>query len=125
MRATLLLLHGLLATALFAQDPVLEGTPMTHDLADRSLPETEASGTDRTLILFPNPTRGAVRVSRGQGALMGNWSLVDGAGQEVLVGRFRGFGDEWLDLDPLPPGRYWLRPELGADWVPAAITVTD
>lgn len=77
------------------------------------------------LQLFPNPTRGAVRVSRGQGVLSGNWSLVDVQGREVLAGRFRGFGDEWLDLAGLPAGRYWLRPELGADWAPAAISVID
>ena len=78
---------------------------------------------DRTLGLFPNPTRGAIRVSRGQSTLLGNWSLVDVTGREVLVGRFRGYGDEWLDLAAIPSGRYWLRPELGADWLPASITV--
>ncbi|MBK9289619.1 MAG: T9SS type A sorting domain-containing protein [Flavobacteriales bacterium] len=78
---------------------------------------------DRTLGLFPNPTRGAIRVSRGQGTLLGNWSLVDVTGREVVAGRFRGYGDEWLDLAAVPSGRYWLRPQLGADWLPAAITV--
>jgi hypothetical protein len=77
------------------------------------------------LQLFPNPTRGALRVSWPQGAPLGNWNIVDATGREVLVGRFRGHGDEWIDLGGLRAGRYWLRPELGADWAPAAITVID
>ncbi len=75
--------------------------------------------------MFPNPTRGAIRISRGDGDLTDNWSLLDAAGRAVLEGRFRGFGDEWLDLSGLPQGRYWLRPELGADWATAAINVLD
>jgi hypothetical protein len=95
-------------------------TSISDPYATNSVPERDA---DRTLNLFPNPTRGAIRIGRDSEALTGNWSLVDGTGRAVLVGRFRGFGDEWLDLAAIPAGRYWLRPELGADWLPAAITV--
>lgn len=77
------------------------------------------------LQLFPNPTRGAVRISRGDEPLVGNRGLVDLQGREVMAGRFRGFGDEWIDVSALPAGRYWLRPQLGADRAPAAITVID
>jgi hypothetical protein len=80
---------------------------------------------EQALQLFPNPTRGAVRISRGDEPLTGNWGLVDLQGREVLAGRFRGFGDEWIDVSALPAGRYWLRPQLGADWAPATITVID
>jgi|688.fasta_scaffold35131_6 hypothetical protein len=88
--------------------------------ATNSVEERDA---DRAVNLFPNPTRGTIRVGRDQGALTGNWSLLDGTGREVLSGRFRGYGDEWLDLGAIPTGLYWLRPGLGADWLPAAITV--
>ncbi|MBL8000747.1 MAG: hypothetical protein JNL05_02190 [Flavobacteriales bacterium] len=81
--------------------------------------------SEQALQLFPNPTRGAVRISRGDEPLVGNWGLVDLQGREVMAGRFRGFGDEWIDVSALPAGRYWLRPQLGADWAPAAITVLD
>ena len=102
---------------------VVYGVACTSISAPYVITSISERDADRTLSLFPNPTRGAVRVSRGQGALLGNWSLMDGTGREVLAGRFRGYGDEWLDLASVPSGRYWLRPELGALRLPAASTV--
>lgn len=59
----------------------------------------------------PQPARDRVTISSDQGALIGDWRLLDATGREVKNGRVESRSSLSIDVSDLGTGLYWLKPD--------------
>lgn len=79
-------------------------------------PITEQHG-ERTVTIFPNPTRGRItlKIVQGEGDEFFSYTVLSSMGQQVLSGNGRGNGEFGINLNSKPSGVYVLVLRIGTE----------